>query len=75
MNTPANPNDSIESFYEDSIKSGGGFSQPTLVNILVNESSDAVAFLTKYGIDLSVIGLTGGHSVITFFLFQNFFFS
>jgi len=62
VNTPANPNDSIESFYEDSIKSGGGFSQPTLVNILVNESSDAVAFLTKYGIDLSVIGLTGGHS-------------
>ncbi len=54
--------DSYNLFYNDTIRSGKGRSIPQLVSILVNDSHDIFNYYTKLGIDLSHVGLLGGHS-------------
>ncbi|KAL0075481.1 FAD binding domain-containing protein [Phycomyces blakesleeanus] len=59
-------NDTVELFEEDSIISGGGLSDPTLVHKLVTESQDAVKWLieqSKDSLDLSLVSRCGGHRV------------
>lgn len=54
-------------------RSGGHINNGQLVNILVNESPEAVTFLQEHGIDLSVVVQCGGHSVsvcISHLIFQ-----
>lgn len=60
--TEANISDSFESFIKDTMESGGRINNGQLVNILVNESPEAVTFLQEHGIDLSVVVQCGGHS-------------
>ena len=55
--------DSFNLFYNDTIRSGKGKSIPQLVSTLVNDSHDIFSYYTKLGIDLSHVGLLGGHSV------------
>jgi FAD-dependent fumarate reductase len=54
--------DSYNLFYNDTIRSGKGRSIPQLVSTLVNDSHDIFNYYTKLGIDLSHVGLLGGHS-------------
>lgn len=61
--TPAS-GDSEESFISDTLKSGGGLSDEQLVRKLVSESSDALAFLEGFGVDLSKLSQCGAHSVV-----------
>lgn len=58
-----NIQDSYDTFIKDTMISGGNINNPTLVNILVNESPEAIKFLQEQGIDLSVVSQCGGHSV------------
>jgi len=54
--------DSVEEFYRDTIESGKGLSNPTLVDVLTKQSAEAHEFLTDLGIDLSGVTKLGGHS-------------
>ena len=56
--------DSYDAFAGDTLNSGGGKSNETLVQVLVNESGDALKFLRKVGVDFadSLVQL-GGHGV------------
>lgn len=47
---------------EDTISSGGGKSNTNLVEILVKQSTDAVAFLESFGLRLQALSQCGGHS-------------
>lgn len=66
VGTPAQEHDNIQDavpfFIDDTIKSGGGYSQKELVHVLVERSADAWRFLHEFGVDLSVVSKTGGHS-------------
>ena len=54
--------DSYKLFYDDTIRSGKGRSTPMLVSTLVNNSHNIYDYYTQLGIDLSHVGLLGGHS-------------
>ncbi|KAL6079364.1 Fumarate reductase [Balamuthia mandrillaris] len=55
-------NDSIETFTQDTIKSGGGMSDPVLVDVLVHSSPAAIEFLESFGLELRALSKCGGHS-------------
>ncbi len=54
--------DTPSSFIHDTLTSGGGACIEPLVEALVNQSKDAIAFLEALGVDLSVLSKCGGHS-------------
>ncbi|GJP39144.1 hypothetical protein CLOM_g23539, partial [Closterium sp. NIES-68] len=54
--------DKLEDFTKDTEKSGKGLSDLALVDVIVKNSADAVAFLQGFEIDLSSIAQLGGHS-------------
>ncbi len=54
--------DNFQKFYKDTVKSGQGLSNETLVSILANRSRDAWDFLTCLGIDLTAVSQCGGHN-------------
>lgn len=57
------PGDSVELFAQDTMKSGKGRSKQELVNVLANNSADAVHWLSdECGVDLSAVAQLGGHS-------------
>ncbi|EPB79576.1 flavocytochrome c [Ancylostoma ceylanicum] len=55
--------DSKNLFYMDTMNAGDRENDETLVDLLVESSSDAIDFLIGLGVDLSDINLCGGHSV------------
>ena len=55
--------DSFSLFYNDTIKSGKNLSVPGLVSKLVGDSTNVYDFFTNLKVDLSQIGILGGHSV------------
>lgn len=55
--------DSIELFIEDTMKGGKNLNDPALVQVLTEESADAVDWVNEIGGDLSVVGMFGGASV------------
>ncbi len=65
VNTPAQASANIQDaehyFVDDTIKSGHGFSNQKLVEVLVKNSPNAWRFLHDVGVDLSVVTKTGGH--------------
>lgn len=55
--------DSCEEFVADTIKCGKGKASDELVNLLVQESASAIAFLEREAqLDMSVLTIMGGHS-------------
>lgn len=54
--------DSIPTFEADTLRSGGGSSQPALVRTLVTESNAALEWLRAAGVDLSSTVQLGGHT-------------
>lgn len=54
--------DSISTFINDTMNSGGGACNKELVELIANESSSAISFLLSLGVDLSVLSKCGGHS-------------
>ncbi|PIA16660.1 Flavocytochrome c, partial [Coemansia reversa NRRL 1564] len=55
--------DSVEAFARDTLASGRGRSSATLVEKLVNDSAQAVAWLQDvFAVDLDVVAQLGGHS-------------
>ena len=59
--TPSH-SDSQETFLEDTLSSGGGRSNPVLVEALVKDSTDALEWLASMGADLNGTVQLGGHS-------------
>ncbi|KAI8376332.1 FAD binding domain-containing protein [Radiomyces spectabilis] len=59
-------NDTEQLFVQDTLQSGGGLSKANLVDKLVHESEEAVAWLKAHSndqsLDLSVLSQCGGHS-------------
>ncbi|MCY6372674.1 flavocytochrome c [Clostridium ganghwense] len=55
--------DSIELFYEDTMKGGKNKNNPELVKILTENAAKTVEWLTERGADLSDVGRMGGASV------------
>lgn len=55
--------DSVELFAEDTMKGGKNLNDPALVNVLTENSADAVDWVNEIGGDLSVVGMFGGASV------------
>ncbi len=55
--------DSIELFYEDTMKGGGNINNPDLVNVLTHNAKNTVEWLIGMGADLSDVGRMGGASV------------
>ncbi|KAJ1507467.1 Osmotic growth protein 1 [Coelomomyces lativittatus] len=53
--------DSVDAFYEDTVRSGGSRSDPWLVQRLVSLSKEAHAFLESFGIQLNQLSQCGGH--------------
>ena len=58
-----NISDSFELFFNDTIKSGKGKSNPELVKILVNDSISVFNFFNEVKANLVKLGILGGHSV------------
>lgn len=55
--------DSVSAFVEDTLKSGKGLSKPELVDILAQDSADAIHWLADtFQVDLSAVTRLGGHS-------------
>jgi flavocytochrome c len=55
--------DLLEAFRNDTISSAGSAARPEFIDILVNNSSAAVTWLTeRAGVDLSLLAQLGGHS-------------
>jgi flavocytochrome c len=55
--------DSVDSFYNDTIKSGGGLSDPILSRTLVERSREALEFLQNVGkVNMDVLSHCGGHT-------------
>ena len=52
----------ITAFIDETLRSGGGLARSDLVSVLAEESSNAISFLGKHGIDLPVFSQLGGHS-------------
>jgi len=55
--------DTVDEFYADTIKSGQGLSDKTLVRVLTKNSKDAWDFLRYVGVDLIKVTQCGGHSI------------
>jgi len=55
--------DSRQIMIEDTLKGGKNINDPELVNILANNSSESVDWLTSLGADMTDIGRMGGASV------------
>ncbi|MBI9105340.1 MAG: flavocytochrome c [Spirochaetales bacterium] len=55
--------DSIESFFNDTMESGHQMNNEVLVRIMVERSASSVAWLTGFEADLSDVGRLAGHSV------------
>lgn len=64
INAMTEPGDSMEAFEQDTLKSGGGLSDPVLVHKLVHESRQALDWLLSRDdtLNLSVVSRCGGHS-------------
>lgn len=64
INAMTEPNDSMEAFEQDTLQSGGGLSDPTLVHKLVHESPGALEWLKSQDdtLNLNVVSRCGGHS-------------
>jgi len=58
----SNINDSIQEFEKDTLSSGEGLSDPSLVKILVDSSNEAIEWLSSFQLVLSAISQCGGHS-------------
>lgn len=56
-------NDSVDAFIKDTLSSGDGLSNPTLVNILASNSAEAIDFLRSFGVNLVDVVQLGGHSI------------
>ncbi|CAK9436851.1 uncharacterized protein LODBEIA_P13730 [Lodderomyces beijingensis] len=55
--------DSVEQFYEDTLKTAKDRANPDLIRVLTYNSADAVHWLQEvFGLDLSVVSRLGGHS-------------
>lgn len=55
--------DSVHFFIKDTLKSGKGLSSPELVDILTQNSADAIHWLAdENNVDLSSVAILGGHS-------------
>ncbi|OBA18935.1 Flavocytochrome c [Metschnikowia bicuspidata var. bicuspidata NRRL YB-4993] len=55
--------DSVESFYKDTLATAEKQANPALIEVLTNNSADAVHWLLEmFGLDLSVVSRLGGHS-------------
>lgn len=55
--------DSVKSFYDDTIKSGKGLSNPSLVDLMTTNSADAINWLVdNFNVDLGATARLGGHS-------------
>lgn len=55
--------DSVEKFYEDTVKSAKDLVRPPLVQVLTGNSGSAVEWLqSRFGLDLSLVSRLGGHS-------------
>ncbi len=52
--------DTIEQFYQDTMKGGHNINNPELVRTLAAHAKDSVAWLTSLGGDLSLVGRAGG---------------
>ncbi len=52
--------DSVEQFYEDTMKGGKNLNNPELVRVLANNSASTVEWLISLGADLSDVGRMGG---------------
>lgn len=55
--------DSVELFVEDTMKGGKNLNDPKLVQVMAEQSADAVTWVNEIGGDLSVVGQFGGASV------------
>lgn len=55
--------DSLGTFAEDTLASGGGLSDLALVQTLVNDSREALEWLASMGVDLNGTVQLGGHSI------------
>jgi flavocytochrome c len=53
--------DSPSTFVEDTLTSGGGLSDPALVQTLINDSREALEWLASMGVDLNGTVQLGGH--------------
>ncbi|KAF0700379.1 Aste57867_9084 [Aphanomyces stellatus] len=58
----AKSKDDLDAYLQDTLRSGGGLTNPTLAETLVHQSLDGISFLESYGVDLSVQCQLGGHS-------------
>ncbi len=54
--------DSVETYYQDTMKGGKEMNDPELVRILANRSAETVEWLKENGTDLSDVGRMGGAS-------------
>ncbi|CAD1808049.1 flavocytochrome c family protein [Candida parapsilosis] len=55
--------DSVEKFYEDTLKTAKDRANPALIKVLTYNSADAVHWLQEvFGLDLTVVSRLGGHS-------------
>ncbi|KAI8373211.1 FAD binding domain-containing protein [Radiomyces spectabilis] len=55
--------DSVEQFYQDTLKSARDLARPDLIKVLTGRSSSAVEWLQdKFELDLSLVSRLGGHS-------------
>ncbi|MBF9016016.1 MULTISPECIES: flavocytochrome c [unclassified Oceanispirochaeta] len=52
--------DSVEQFYEDTMKGGKNLNNPELVKVLTQNSADTVKWLISLGADLTDVGRLGG---------------
>ncbi|KAK4515890.1 uncharacterized protein ATC70_010848 [Mucor velutinosus] len=58
-----NIKDSVEQFYQDTLKSARDLARPDLIRVLTGRSSSAVEWLQdKFALDLSLVSRLGGHS-------------
>ncbi|MBD8498108.1 flavocytochrome c [Paenibacillus arenosi] len=55
--------DSVELFYEDTMKGGYDKNNPELVKLLTEQAKDSVEWLEMYGADMSDVGRMAGASV------------
>lgn len=55
--------DSVQQFYDDTLKTAKDRAKPELIRVLTYNSADAVHWLQEvFGLDLSVVSRLGGHS-------------
>ncbi|RYY32224.1 FAD-binding protein, partial [archaeon] len=50
-------------FFADTLTSGHGFCNPSLVRMLATKSHEVVPFMASHGVHLDAVSLCGGHSV------------